>query len=150
VKLHGLTPVASLDAAPKGAERNPSEAYPPSLLRSFGRVPSPHSSAGLHPCLHAEVRYGTQAWLSAEEGKIKFIKTKTSIILKKGIVNCIFRVYFLWQNTLPFRAEMNARPVSRFRRPEGENINPVFCKKYLIIYAKLRRFFMSFGKNPVL
>jgi len=36
----------------------------------------------------------------------------------------MLEIYFLWQNTLPFRTEMNASPVGRLRRPEGENINP--------------------------
>ena len=43
----------------------PSEAYPTTLFQSFEGYPLHIHPRSERPCLHAEVRYGTQAWLSA-------------------------------------------------------------------------------------
>ena len=67
----------------RGAE--PSEAYPTTLLRSFEGYPPRIHPWFKDPCLHAEVRHGTQAWLSGQEGKIfqKLEITKEDFQIKR-------------------------------------------------------------------
>jgi hypothetical protein len=50
----------------------PSEANPITLLMSFEGYPHRIHPRAQTACLYPEVRYGTQAWLSAKEGRSLF------------------------------------------------------------------------------
>jgi len=80
---------------------------------------------------------------------MNFLKGKARrIIYVLPLVFISFELYFLWQNALPFRAEMNASPVGRLRRPEGENINPVISHKIFNYSCKIAQVFLVVREEP--